>query len=156
MGIPGGGRRLLWRLRQTTRHELVVAAVSARYLAAGYQWERDRRPEYPLDHQADGVATKTGQVELIEVELTPKTRDRYRVILGSHSYRLEHGIDRIVYYCTAAAPRTINREADQYLFRDIRPRLNTVGAIDEKGRWKPAPELGDSEGGGTPRLLVLL
>ena len=59
-------------LRQTTRHELTVAAVSARYLAHGYQWQRDRRPEFLLDHQADGVATKDGQVELIEVELTPK------------------------------------------------------------------------------------
>ena len=121
-------------LRQTTRHELTVAAVSARYLVAGYQWERDRRPEYLLDHQADGVATKDGQVELIEVELTPKTRDRYRIILTSHSRRLETGIDRVVYYCTPAAARTVAQEADRNLFRDTRPQLTAVPAIDAKGQ----------------------
>ncbi len=122
-------------LRQTTRHELTVAAVSARYLAAGHKWERDPRSEYLLDHQADGVATKHGQVDLIEVELTPKTRDRYRAILTSHGRRLEHGIDRIIYYCTPAAARTVTQEADQSLFRDVRPRLVTVVVLDSLGRW---------------------
>ncbi len=130
-------------LRQTTRHELTVAAVSARYLAAGYQWARDRRPEYLLDHQADGVATKNGQVELIEVELTSKTRDRYRAIFNSHSHRLEHGIDRIIYYCTPAAARTVAQEADRNLFRDTRPRLTAIPAIDANGQWTLGPELQD-------------
>jgi hypothetical protein len=126
-------------LRQTTRHELTVAAVSARYLAAGYQWQRDRRPEYLLDHQADGVATKDGQVQLIEVELTPKTRGRYRLILNSHGRRLETGIDRVIYYCTPAAARTVAQEADRNLFRDTRPRLTTIPAIDAKGQWALEP-----------------
>ena len=129
-------------LRQTTRHELTVAAVSARYLAHGYQWQRDRRPEHLLDHQADGVATKDGQVELIEVELTPKTRDRYRVILTSHGRRLETGIDRVIYYCTPAAARTVTQEADRNLFRDTRPRLTAIPAIDAKGQWTLGREVG--------------
>ena len=120
-------------LRQTTRHELTVATISARYLAAGYQWRRDRRPEYLLDHQGDGVATKDGQIELIEVELTPKTRDRYRVILNSHARRLDTEIDRIIYYCTPAAARTVAQEADRNLIRDTRPRLLTLPVFDRQG-----------------------
>ncbi|WBM78830.1 hypothetical protein KIV56_09405 [Cryobacterium breve] len=54
--------------RQTTRHEVAVATVSARYLALGYTWQRDRRPVGVFDHQADGVATRGDQVELVEVE----------------------------------------------------------------------------------------
>lgn len=130
-------------LRQTTRHELTVAAISARYLAAGYQWRRDRRPAHLRDHQGDGVATKDDQVELIEVELTPKTRDRYRVILNSHARRLDNEIDRIIYYCTPAAARTIRREADRYLFRDTRPRLTAIPAIDASGQWTLGTELQD-------------
>lgn len=122
-------------LRQTTRHELLVASVSARYLAAGYGWDRDRRPSALCEHQADGIATKHGRSELIEVELTPKTRNRYKVILNAHSDRLENGIDRIEYYCTAAAARTINREADRYLFRDHRSRLEVIAAFDGCGGW---------------------
>jgi hypothetical protein len=122
-------------LRQTTRHELTVATISARYLAAGYQWQRDRRPEYRLDHQGDGIATKNGQVELIEVELTPKTRDRYRVIINSHARRLDTEIDRIIYYCTPAAARTVAQEADRYLFRETRPRLTTHAPLNRNGEW---------------------
>ena len=77
--------------RQTTRHEIAVASVSARYLARGYTWFRDRRPASIQDHQTDGVAVKDGIVELIEVELTAKTLGRYKSICNSHAARM---IDR--------------------------------------------------------------
>lgn len=66
--------------RQTTRHEVAVASVSARYLARGYTWFPNRRPASLQDHQVDGVAVKGDIVELIEVELTPKSLGRYKVI----------------------------------------------------------------------------
>ena len=56
--------------RQTTRHEIAVAAVSARYLARGYIWFRDRRLAGVQDHQIDGMAVKGDIVERVEVELT--------------------------------------------------------------------------------------
>jgi hypothetical protein len=42
--------------RQTTRHEVTVAAASARSAAAGYAWQRDEKPSTRGGHQADGVA----------------------------------------------------------------------------------------------------
>ncbi|WBM79872.1 hypothetical protein KIV56_17145 [Cryobacterium breve] len=62
------GRKPPNLFRQTTRHEVAVASVSARYLCLGFTWQRDRRPVGVRDHQADGLATYGGQVELVEVE----------------------------------------------------------------------------------------
>ena len=126
--------------RQTVRHELAVATVSARYLAAGYTWSRDRRAETMQDHQADGLAVKDGRVELVEVELTPKTKNRYRVIHTSHADRITEGVSRVVYICTPAAARTVSREADRHIFRDIRPRLVTLPAVDNQGKWIASDE----------------
>jgi hypothetical protein len=46
--------------KQTFRHELTVATVSARYLALGYTWTRDRPAVSIQDHQGDGLATRDG------------------------------------------------------------------------------------------------
>jgi hypothetical protein len=122
--------------RQTVRHEVAVAAVSARYLFRGFGWERDRKPIGMLDHQADGIATKGEVVELIEVELTPKTVHRYKLICQNHASRLTHeGIARIGYFCTADAARTVSREADKLLFRELRPLLVAMHIFDGGGRW---------------------
>ena len=122
--------------RQTTRHEIAVAAVSARYLARGYSWFRDRRPVRLQDHQVDGVAVNGGIVELIEVELTPKSLGRYKAICNSHAARMaDGGITRVVYLGTADAVRTVAAQADKYIFRDLRPRLVTLPTFDVRGRW---------------------
>ena len=126
--------------KQTTRHELAVAAASARYLARGYSWQRDRKPASLQDHQADGVAIKGDLVELVEVELTPKTPGRYRLIHHSHADRLSAGVSRVVYLCTPEAARTVAREADQLIFRDLRPRLVTAPVMDVRGRWVGAED----------------
>ena len=96
--------------RQTTRHEVAVATVSARYLAQGFTWRRDRQPTGHRLRQADGVATRDGivelveLVELVEVELTPKSWQRYQKMVTNHAYRLVHeDIDRVAYFCTADA-----------------------------------------------------
>lgn len=122
--------------RQTTRHEVTVAGVSARYLSKGFIWARDRKAVGWLDHQADGIAAKSGWVDLVEVELSPKTPTRYKTICENHAFRLAHeGVDRVLYLCTSDAARTVTREADRYLFRDLRPRLEVLDVFDARGNW---------------------
>lgn len=122
--------------RQTTRHEIAVAAVSARYLARGYTWFRDRRPASLQDHQVDGVAVKGDIVELVEVELTAKTLGRYKLICNSHADRMTTGgITRVVYLGTPEATRVVSGQADKFIFRDQRSRLVTLSTFDVRGRW---------------------
>jgi hypothetical protein len=122
--------------RQTTRHELAVALVSARYLARGYQWFRDRRPVSLSDHQVDGVAVKGNVVELIEVELTAKKIARYKLIHNHHGQRMATGgVSRVVYLGTKDAARVVAREADKFIFRDQRHRLVTLPVFNTQGRW---------------------
>ncbi|MBM7470528.1 hypothetical protein [Subtercola frigoramans] len=122
--------------KQTTRHEVAVALVSARYLAAGYAWRRDRKPAGMLDHQVDGVAQKGDRVELVEVELTPKTWQRYKQICDNHVFRLDReNVARVAYFCTADAARIVDREADKFIFRTERHKLTAVTAFDVKGHW---------------------
>jgi hypothetical protein len=122
--------------RQTTRHEVAVANVAARYLAQGYRWSRDRKPRSLSEHMADGVAIRGSHRELVEVELTPKTLGRYKLIHNSHADRLSgEGFSRVVYACTPDAARVVSREADQYLFRDLRPRLIAGAVFDVRGTW---------------------
>ncbi|MEQ1735418.1 MAG: hypothetical protein ABL886_03175 [Rhodoglobus sp.] len=122
--------------RQTTRHEVAVANLAARYVAQGYHWGRDRRPDSLAEHMADGVATRGSHRELVEVELTPKTLGRYKLIHNSHADRLTgEGFSRVVYACTPNAARVVSREADQYLFRDLRTRLITGAVFDARGTW---------------------
>ena len=71
------GKRPLNLLGQTFRHEVAVASASARYLFNGWTWARDRKASSYHDHQADGIATRGDETELVEVELTPKASDRY-------------------------------------------------------------------------------
>lgn len=82
--LGGAGASLVWATyagtgqgkpnlsRQTTRHEVAVAAASARYATAGYAWQRDDKPAHAGGHQADGVALAGDWVELVEVELPGK------------------------------------------------------------------------------------
>jgi hypothetical protein len=60
------------------------------------------KPAGLLDHHAGAIATRAGQVELIEVDLTPNTVHRYKMIRHNHASRLTHeGVARIRYFCTA-------------------------------------------------------
>jgi hypothetical protein len=130
------GRQAPNLLGQTTRHDVAVANVSARYLLRGWEWARDRKAEGFLDHEVDGVAKRGSQVELIEVELTPKARSRYKGICDSHTDRLLHeGVSRIVYACTSDAARMVSREADKHVFRTERDRLVSFTGFDKLGRW---------------------
>ncbi|WP_448002701.1 hypothetical protein [Agromyces bauzanensis] len=122
--------------RQTARHEVAVAAASARYLARGFAWYRDRRPASTQDHQVDGVAVRGDRIELIEVELTPKTLHRYKAIHMNHATRMTTtGVTRVVYLCTADAARVVAREADRFIFRTERARLVTLPVLDARGKW---------------------
>ena len=129
------GKRPLNLLGQTFRHEVAVASASARYLFNGWSWSRDRQALSFNDHQADGVATRGSEIELVEVELTPKAIERYAPIFTSHAWRMtKEGVTRVVYLCTADATRMVSREADKLLFRGDRERLLTITAFDKRGR----------------------
>lgn len=145
------GKRPLNLLGQTFRHEVAVASASARYLFNGWSWSRDRQALSFNDHQADGIATRDGETELVEVELTPKASERYAPICNSHAWRMTNeGVTRVVYLCTADATRMVTREADKLLFRGDRQRLLTITAFDKRGRWKDEsghfPEVWESSG----------
>ena len=93
---------------QTARHEVAGAAVSARYIAAEFGWQRDDKPPLAGGHQADGVTIGRRSIELIEVELTLKRARRYASIFTSYRRRLDYGgASRISYLCDAAAVRAV-------------------------------------------------
>lgn len=105
------GRTAPSLLRQTTRHEVAVSVVSARYIAAGWAWDKDRAAGQPgADHTADGIAFRDGAVELVEVELTGKRPLRYRQIFNALNWRVSHeGVTAITYLCTESAARAVRQ-----------------------------------------------
>lgn len=121
--------------QQTTRHEVLVAAVSARYLAAGFEWSRDGSMESAQTHRADGVARRKGHVELVEIELSAKSAARYKVIVSDHALRLAAENVHVRYLCTVDAGRAVSDSADRFLFRTMRPRLHVHPTFDATGRW---------------------
>jgi len=130
------GMRPLNLLGQTFRHEVAVASASARYLFNGWSWARDRKASSYHDHQADGIATRGNETELVEVELTPKAIERYAPIVNSHSWRMSReGVTRVVYLCTADATRMVRREVDKLIFRDDKSLIVTITAFDKRGTW---------------------
>ncbi|EIC06693.1 hypothetical protein OR221_3217 [Microbacterium laevaniformans OR221] len=119
--------------RATTRHEVAVAALSARFLAAGYSWERDSQPRSTREHAADGIARLGERVERVEVELTAKALPRYQLILSGHGRWLTEGVERVVYVGTPTAMRAVAREADKWVHPAVRDRLVTLPVLDERG-----------------------
>ncbi|WP_109212256.1 MULTISPECIES: hypothetical protein [Microbacterium] len=130
--VTGKARPNLFK--QTTRHEVAVASTSARFLAGGAEWRRDRVPPTKAEHMADGVAERDGVIQLVEVELTAKTLLRYQVILPDHVRRIQEGVDRVVYLGTPEASRAIAREADKLVHPSLRSRIVTLPILDERGR----------------------
>lgn len=147
VGAPGGS--VVWAaskatgqskpdlLRQTTRHEIAVSAVSARYAVAGYAWQRDEKAPMTGGHQADGVALGVGWVELIEVELTAKRLPRYASIFGAYRLRLQAGdADQLTYLCTAAAARGVQVALETLpVGRSIADRVLLREVFDGAGVW---------------------
>jgi len=134
-------------LRQTTRHEVAVASVSARYMAAGYEWTRDRQPQGFMDHQADGVAIRDGVTEIVEVELTPKSWQRYKHIFACFSRRMGAGeIGRVSYFGAPGVDCVINRESKRWMMPAERAELTTTITFDSRARWvgENLPEHQDS------------
>jgi hypothetical protein len=127
------GMRLPNLLGQAFRHDAPVASASARYLFNGWSWARDRKASSYHDHQADGIAIRGDETELVEVELTPKAIGRYGPICNSHSWRMaRERSSRVVYLCTSDAMRMICREADRNLLAGDRHRLITITAFDKR------------------------
>lgn len=148
--LGGSGGSLVWATyagtglakpnlyRQTTRHEVAVAAASARYAAAGYAWQRDEKPAYAGGHQADGVALAPDWVELIEVELTGKRMPRYVSIFQAFQRRFNNGeMSAVTYLCNAESARAVHEALETLpVGRAIAPHVEVRGVYDERGIWK--------------------
>lgn len=124
-------------MRQTTRHQVSVARASARFLAHGYTWANDRVATSRLEHRADGAAVHSGVLDLIEVELTPKTEDRYRTIFNSHGDRLQmENVGRVLYLCDTRSARAVEEARSVNLVSDLAQRVVIVDVLDQRGEWK--------------------
>lgn len=123
--------------RQTTRHEVAVAAASARYATAGYAWQRDERSEFTGGHLADGVALSLGWAELIEVELTPKRLPRYAQIFRTFEHRFDVGdMTAITYLCNEESGRAVRAAlTDLPTGRAIAPQVDVHDVYDRAGVW---------------------
>ena len=120
-------------LRQTVRHDLAVSAVAARYVCAGWAWDVDRDPEQR--HQADGIGRRGDVFELVEIELTTKTLDRYLKIFGSHDERIRFdGVTSVLYVTDERTGQSIERQIEQRVFVDDRPRFTVLPVLDGWGR----------------------
>jgi hypothetical protein len=148
--LGGAGGALVWATyagtgqgkpnlyRQTTRHEVAVAAASARYAIAGYAWQRDDKPAHAGGHQADGVALVPEWVELIEVELTAKRMLRYVQIFQAFRRRFDlNEMSRVTYLCNAESARAV-RDALQSIpaGRAIAGRVQVHEVFDPAGLWR--------------------
>ena len=134
------------RVRLHSRTSLVWIDNEQRVGLYGVEDENDQYCHFILRQgckmkRGDGIATRDGLVDLVEVELTPKTSRRYRVICNRHADRLSSGaISRVVYLGTVEATRAILREADRHLFRDLRPQLVAVPVFDDRALWTGADD----------------
>lgn len=145
LGGPGGS--IIWGMyeatgmsrpniyRQTTRHEVAVAAVSARYINASYAWRCDVRPARIGGHQADGVAIGARTEQLIEVELTPKRAPRYASIFSAYRQRLE--VDDalgVTYLCNEASGRAVRAALKTLpVGRALAPRVDVRDVFTDYG-----------------------
>jgi hypothetical protein len=147
--LGGAGGSLVWATyagtgqgkpnlyRQTTRHEVAVAAASARYATAGYAWQRDDKPTQVGGHQADGAALALAWVELIDVELTAKRMPRYVQIFQAFRRRFELAeMSQITYLCNEESARAV-REALESIpaGRSIADRVAVHEVYDRAGLW---------------------
>lgn len=127
-------------LRQTTRHEVAVSVVSARYLSAGWSWDRDRSVgRVGGDHSADGIAFRGEAIELVEVELTGKRPLRYREIFSAFNWRLANErITGIRYFCTESAARALQGalNAPNLGGHSLRGILHIHSVFDGRGVWE--------------------
>ncbi|MBT1611866.1 hypothetical protein [Curtobacterium poinsettiae] len=140
------GKRRPDLLRQTTRHELMVSVASARYLNAGWGWDRDlpegmlpgrpRAADQDRQHSADGIAFNDGVSDLVEVELTAKRKERYPVIFEGLRDRLATDDSfRVVYLCTADAGRAVRQALKRGPGEDIAERTLVVDLFGRDGSW---------------------
>lgn len=136
--------------RQTVRHDVAIAATSARFLCAGFKWSLDPKIGQSNQHVADGQVTRDGRVELIEVELTPKVEKRYNDIRQKFEWRLlREGVSRVYYFGTDEALSAVRRHlVDKYVDPNVRAMFELVPAFDARGKWisdwEPVPREGAS------------
>ncbi len=129
-------------LRQTTRHEVAVSLASARYVAAGWSWDKDQGTATKTIHRADGVAFYGSSTDLVEVELTGKRPMRYREILSAFRWRVaQEGVSSVTYLCTAPAARALNAALATDGGYGLREHTRVVEVFDARGMWVGADQL---------------
>lgn len=142
--------------RQTVRHDVAVANASARFLAAGYGWSIDPATGQRDAHVADGAAWEGDRLDLVEVELTPKSEGRYKQIRQRFMYRLDtEPIGRVFYLGTPSALRAVQSTVvdSGMLDDDLRERFIFAPVFSERGIWAeqwtapPAAALVTTDGG---------
>lgn len=148
--LGGAGGSLVWvtyagtglskpnLYRQTTRHEVAVAAASARYATAGYAWQRDDKPAYAGGHQADGVALVGDWVELVEVELAGKRTPGYMSIFKAFQRRFDlREMSAVTYLCNAEGARAVRLALESLpMGRAIAPQVQIREVYDQRGLWE--------------------
>lgn len=124
-------------LRQTTRHEVAVSVVAARYIAAGWSWDKDRPAVKSAGaHTADGIAFRGDAVELIEVELTGKRPLRMQQIFTAMNWRVAHeGITAVRYFSTATAGRAVSEAMRGPHAGGLGHVLSVHPVFDARGVW---------------------
>ena len=151
----GAGGSLVWAtsartgrvtpnlLSQTTRHEVAVSVASARYAAAGYGWQRDRRAQHAADHQSDGIASGGEVVDAVEVELTGKRIPRYGGIFRAFQRRMEAGeLTHVTYLCTPDAARAVEEGlTEAAVAAAVRERVRVRTVFDGRGVWEGDQQL---------------
>lgn len=147
--LGGAGGSLVWATyagtglakpdlyRQTTGHEVALAAASAPYAAAGYAWRRDGKPSYAGGHPADGVALAPGWVVLIEVELTAKRTPGSVSIFSAYRRRFDLGdMSATTYLSNPGSARAVEAAlASLPAGRAIAPQVEIHEVFDERGHW---------------------
>ncbi len=140
--------------RATMRHDLAVAAASARFLAAGYAWRLDPATGTREAHVVDGIADGGGAPDFVEVELTPKTSARYGQIRSRFGWRFaSEEVGRVFYLGTPGAITAVRNHLvdDRVMLASDVSHFQLVPAFDAAGRWvtdwmPPAPVTHESEG----------
>lgn len=147
--LGGAGGSLVWATyagtgqgkpnlyRQTTRHEVAVAAASALYATAGYAWQRDDKPACAGGHQADGVALVGDRVELVGAELTGKRMPRYASIFRAFQRRFDLGeMSVVTYLCNSeSVPAVRGALTSLRVGRAIAPQVQVREVYNLRGLW---------------------
>lgn len=125
--------------RQTVRHQVAIANISSRFLAAGYAWSADPKTGEKGAHITDGLVRSEEIYDFVEVELTPKSSDKYFKMRPKFAWRLEQEpVRQVFYFGTADALHAVREFLinPRFMVEDLRARFVLVEAFNAQGRFE--------------------